>query len=125
MYTPSRLGYEPTREPYFLEELRLQLLLPVTPAYVECLRNLRSKKSCIWENFCSIDAMVNREWTQSGYELRHMTTRLSAHGFHFKLCKTKKFHEPGPECICETCENYCERYHVMLCKLRTESLTKL
>jgi hypothetical protein len=68
---------------------------------VECLGNLRSKKSCIWEDFYSTDAMVNREWMQSGYELRHMMTRLSLHGYHFKLWKTKNFHEPGPECICE------------------------
>jgi hypothetical protein len=117
MYTPSLLCYELTREPYFLEKLMLQLLLSTTPAYVECLRSLQSKKNCIWEDFYSTDVMVNREWTQSRYELRHMMTRLSVHGFHFKLCKTKKFHELEPECICERCENYCERCHVMFCKL--------
>jgi hypothetical protein len=60
-YTPSRLVYEPTREVPNVEELRLESLLPATPAYVELLQELQLKKAKIWEEFCTTDAMINRE----------------------------------------------------------------
>jgi hypothetical protein len=91
-----------------VEELRLESLLPATPAYVELLQELQVKKAKIWEEFYTTDAMINREWTQGGYELRHIMTRLSVHGFHHRLCQAKSFHEPGPECVCIRCGNNCE-----------------
>jgi hypothetical protein len=91
---------------------------------VELLQELQLKKAKIWEEFCTTDAMINREWTQGGYELRHIMTRLSVHGFHHRLCQAKSFHEAGPECVCIRCGNHCERYHVLSCSLRTESLTR-
>jgi hypothetical protein len=107
-YTPSRLVYELTREVPCVEELRLESLLPATPAYVELLQELQVKKAKIWEEFYTTDSMINREWTQGGYELRHVMTRLSVHGFHHRLCQAKSFHEPGPECVCIRCGNNCE-----------------
>jgi hypothetical protein len=121
-YTPSRLVYELTREVPYVQELRLESLLPSTPAYVELLQELQVKKAKIWEEFYTTDAMINRGWTQGGYELRHIMTRLSVHGFHHRLCQA--FHEPGPECVCIRCGNHCERYHVLSCSMRTESLTR-
>jgi hypothetical protein len=69
--TPSRLVYEVTREVSYVEELRLESLLPATPAYVELLQELQVKKAKIWDEFYTADAMkamTNREWTQGGYE---------------------------------------------------------
>jgi hypothetical protein len=57
-------------------------------------------------------------------ELRHIMTRLSVHEFHHRLYQARSFHEPGPECACIRSGNQCERYHVLSCSLRTESLTR-
>jgi hypothetical protein len=86
-YTPSRLVYDLTRELPYVEELRLESLLPATPAYVELLQELQVKKAKIWR-------------------------------------QAKYFHEPGPECIYIRCGNHCERYHILSCSLRTETLTR-
>lgn len=123
-FTPSRLVYELAREPFYIEELRLKLLLPATEAYKDLLQELHEKKGEIWEKFYVTDAMTSREWTEGGYELRHTVTRLAVHGFHHKLCNTKSFHDPGPQCICARCGEQCARYHVLDCKMRPESLVK-
>jgi hypothetical protein len=107
-----------------VEELRLELLLPATPAYVELLQEFQVKEAKICEEFYTTDAMTNREWMQGGYELRHIMTRLSVHGFHHRLCQAKSFHEPGPECVCIRCGNHCKRYHVWSCSLRTDFAMK-
>ena len=124
-YTPSRLVYVLAREPFYIEELRLKFLLPATPAYQDLLRELQEKKCKIWDDFFVTDAVTSREWTKGGYELRHTVTRLSVHGFHHKLCNIQRFHEPGPDCVCVRCGDQCERYHVLNCKRRSESLVKL
>jgi hypothetical protein len=90
-HTPSRLVYELTRAESHVEELRLESLLPAAPAYVELLQELQVKKAKIWETFHTTDAMTNREWLQGGHELRHIMTRLSAHGFHHRYAKLSPF----------------------------------
>ena len=122
-YTPSRLVYELTGELFFIEELRFQLLLPTTSAYEQLMEKLQSKKRDIWDDFYSTDAMIYDDWKRGGYDLRHVVTRFAVHGFHHKLCKTKGFHHPDPECICELCDKQCDRYHAMFCMCRHESLT--
>ena len=60
----------------------------------------------------------------TNYELRHLVTRMAVHGFHHKICATKYFHKPGPDCACELCDTPCARYHVLECKNRGRSLIK-
>lgn len=124
-YTPSRLVHVLTRETFLVEDLRLQHMLPATEVYIELLQELQAKRTEIWEEFYTTDAMINREWTRGGYELRHTVTRLAVHGFHHKMCNAVGFHEPGPECVCVRCEQLCTRYHAMECVLRLEPITQL
>ena len=119
-YTPSRLVYVLARESFCIEDIRSLHQLP----YQELLRDLQEKKNEIWADFYCTDAMIEREWTRSGYELRHVMTRFAVHGFHHRICATKNFHEVNKTCICELCGKACDRYHVALCKERTLTLTK-
>lgn len=123
-FSPSRLAYELARETFYIEDLRHQLLLPATEQYVTLRSELRSKKNQIWDDFYTTHAMTSHDWKRASYDLRHVTTRLAIHGFHFKLCKTKSYHDPNPMCICDLCECFCDRYHVLTCKQRKESLTQ-
>lgn len=122
-FAPSRAVYELTREPFLIEELRLTLYLPTTASYNIVLNELQRKKEDLWIDFYTTDAMTSEDWKQPNYELRHLVTRLAVHGFHHRLCETKAFHDPGPECVCERCGMACERYHVFKCKNRGKSLT--
>ena len=123
-YTPSRLVYVLARESFCIEDIRSLHQLPSTNPYQELLRDLQEKKNEIWADFYCTDAMIEREWTRSGYELRHVMTRFAVHGFHHRICATKTFHEVNEACICELCGKACDRYHVALCKERTLTLTK-
>lgn len=123
-YTRSRYVYVLARETFLVEDLRMQMLLPATPAYEELLRELREKRESLEESFYCTDAMVNKEWMQAEYELRHMMTRFAVHGFHHRVCARKSFHRASQECICTLCGEQCDTYHVMECKKRTVSLTQ-
>jgi len=79
------------------------MLLQHTPAYEELLRELQGKRDSIEESFYITDAMVNREWTQEVYDLRHVMTRFAIHGFHRRACSRKTFHQANQECICIMC----------------------
>ncbi|KAJ4435407.1 hypothetical protein ANN_18022 [Periplaneta americana] len=110
-YTLSRLVYELAKQPFYIEDLRHQLLLPSTAHYNTTLMELKEKKRHIWSDFYSTDAMSTTEWMQGGYDLRHIMTRLAVHGFHYMICQNKKFHQPDAECMCELCSELCDRYH--------------
>ena len=123
-YTPSRLVYVLARESFCIEDIRSLHLLPSTNPYQELLRDLQEKRNEIWADFYCTDAMIEREWTRSGYELRHVMTRFAVHGFHHRICAIKTFHEVNEACICELCRKPCDRYHVALCKERILTLSK-
>ena len=42
---------------------------------------MQGKRDSIKESFYITDAMVNREWTQEEYDLRHVMTSFAIHGF--------------------------------------------
>ncbi|KAJ4441932.1 hypothetical protein ANN_11795 [Periplaneta americana] len=83
--------------------LRHQLLLPSTAQYENLLQELRTKRSQIWSDFYTTEAMLSDEWKRPYYELRHTITRFAVHGFHFKICKTTGYHEPSAECVANSC----------------------
>ena len=123
-YALSRYAYVLARETFLVEDLRLQMLLPATPACEELLRELRKKRDSISESFYNTDAMVNTEWMRAEYELRHVVTRFAIHGFHHRICTTKSFHQACQECICVLCSEQCHIYHALECKKRSVSLIK-
>ncbi|KAJ4451621.1 hypothetical protein ANN_03090 [Periplaneta americana] len=88
-YTPSRLTYVLSKESFYIEDLRYQLLLTSTKAYDDLLQELKAKRAEICMEFYVTDAMMNTEWKKANYELRHVMTRFAVHGFHFKLCSVE------------------------------------
>ena len=66
--------------------------------------------------------MTYDNWKRRGYDLRHVVMRFAVNGFHYKLCKTKRFHQPESDCVFERCEKSCERYHAKHCADRHKSL---
>lgn len=123
-YSPTRLTYEMCRETMWIEDLRLELLLPATEAYKQIVKEHQMKKAEIWEEFYITDAMTKEDWKGPNYELRHFVTRYAAHGFHHLICKEKRHHDPGDECVCELCGKQCTRYHVEVCGKRIVSMKK-
>jgi len=124
-HTRSRLVYELAKETFFVEDLKTSLMLPTTTAYKDALRELNDKKMDIWEDFYTTEAMTNRKWTETNYQLRHVTNRIAVHGFYFKFCSEARFHEPSDECRCKLCSARCGRYHITECTARTSSMTEL
>lgn len=121
--TLSRLVYAIAKETFFLEDLRYDLQLPSTTAWNSVIQRRREKMAEIEEDFYASDAFLNRDWTGTNYELRHVVTRLSIHGFHHKICSLKLFHSATSECVCELCGRECGKYHIQWCKERTKSIT--
>ena len=116
--TPFRLVYVLARQSFYIEDLRHQLLLPSTEAYNLLIREREEKAREIWPDFYATDAMLYRDWTRAGYDLRHIVTRMAVHGFHHLLCKTETYHQPTDQCVCMLRERACDRYHVLVCVKR-------
>lgn len=123
-YSLSRLTYEMVKEPFYIEDLRLEMLLPSTTAYNELIEELQMKKNDIWMDFYTTEAMTNADWMEADYDLRHTVTRFAVHGFHHRICSVNGFHEPDGNCVCNLCGHRCDRYHVFNCAERKSSLTK-
>ena len=122
---PNRMVYMLARETFFLEDLRLKMLLPATEPYKEVIARRKQKEREIDSTFFATDAMVNREWTNSNQTQRYSIIGLSIHGFHHKICNNSKFHHPNEECTCKICKQKCEQYHFSICKARTQTLKEL
>ncbi|KAJ4431484.1 hypothetical protein ANN_20082 [Periplaneta americana] len=99
-YTPSRMVYMLARETPFLEDLRIRMMLTATEPYKDVAERRKQKEREIEKEFFATDAMTNREWTSSNQPQRHAIIGLATHGFHHKLCKTVKFHQPSDSCEC-------------------------
>ncbi|KAJ4449846.1 hypothetical protein ANN_01252 [Periplaneta americana] len=82
----QRLAYDLARETLLLEDLNTRLQLPATNAETKLRKIREEKRTEIWTDFYSTDAMTNRSWTGPNIKLRSVITRLAVHGFHHKLC---------------------------------------
>jgi hypothetical protein len=121
-FTASWLAYTMAREPFLVEELRNDLLLPSTDAFKTLMDKRRQKQDNIWWEFYSTEAMIDRDRKKSNYNLRHTTTRFATHGFHRKICQKSNYHTPKQNCICRLSDRPCERYHIVARKKRVLSL---
>lgn len=121
--SPTRIVYVLAKESFFIEDLRLELMLPSTGPYQAHLETRRRKQEDIDPDFYCTTAMTDRKWTETCQDQRHVVTRLAIHGFHHKICRTQRFHHPDDDCICSLCDRKCERYHIIMCGKRTKSIT--
>ncbi|KAJ4443117.1 hypothetical protein ANN_04767 [Periplaneta americana] len=94
---PSRLVYEMTRETFYVEDIRLQILLQSTQPYKDLLERREDKRRTIDPDFYATGAMVDRNWTKENQTQRHAITRFAIRGFHHKF-----YHEQF--CVCELCD---------------------
>ena len=108
---------------FFVEDLKTSIMLPMTTAYKDALRKLNNKKD-IWKDFYTTEAMTNRKWTETNYQLRHVINRIAVHGFHFKFCSEARVHENSDECRCKLCSAPRDRYHIIQCTARRRSMTE-
>ena len=61
-------------------------------------------------------AFDNQDWKRSNYPNRNYICRITAHGFHHKLCHLKHFHEIGSICKCKFCGSaISDKYHIYDC----------
>ena len=59
-------------------------------------------------------------WKRPNQRHRHCYTRMTAHGFHHKVCLNGNFHEPSNHCTCRKCDGTAnERLHVLRCAALT------
>jgi hypothetical protein len=80
------------------------------------------KQEEIWQDFYATEAMITDSWKKENQEIRHLVTRLAAHGFHTSVCINKKYHIPDSTCVCELCGGQCGRYHLQMCPKRVRIL---
>jgi hypothetical protein len=66
--------------------------------------------------------MLNRELVEPNYGVRHVVTCLAVHNFDHKVCYLKSFHIPNDNFMCNLWGVVCGRYHIMICKQRTQPL---
>ena len=59
-FTASRLAYAMAKETFLLEDLRLQHLMPTTPAMEEVSQEREAKERTIWPEFNATEAMIDR-----------------------------------------------------------------
>jgi hypothetical protein len=68
-HTRSKLVYKLAKETFFVQDLKTFLMLPMTTAYKDALRELNDKKQDVWERFYTTEAMTNRKWTETNYSM--------------------------------------------------------
>ena len=92
-YTPSHLAYEFTNETFYLEDQRLQVLLPSTAVYENVIKELKQKTQQIKSSFYTTTAMKFNEWGSANYDLRHAVARFAVH-------HRRNIHQPAETCMC-------------------------
>ena len=61
------------------------------------LEDRRQKSRNIDQELLNTPAMTSSEWKEANYLLRHLYTRVAAHGLHHRICATKGFHSPNED----------------------------
>jgi hypothetical protein len=122
--TRTRFTYSLVNCNLFVEELKHRFHLPDTPAYLKFYRERELELETLPRDFFTVDAFHNDEWKKPQFKLRHVYTRFACHGFHHLICKNKKYHIKTDKCVCELCENPCDRYHLRDCPNRVKSLVE-
>jgi Reverse transcriptase (RNA-dependent DNA polymerase) len=124
-FTKSRFVYELADTGLFIDDLRLKYSLPATENYNKFLFNQSHSSTEIDFKFYDTPAMVNQDWKKACFENRHVFTRHACHGFHYVLCRTKKYHASATDtCVCAKCEQQMDLYHFLDCTKHDMSLTE-
>jgi hypothetical protein len=84
-------------------------------AYQE--QRLRKIEMKIDQGFLLGPGFTCERWKKQKQKDRHFVMRMTVHGFHFKICMDKSYHDPRTGCICRHCSENIDqdRYHVLCC----------
>ena len=121
-WTRSRIVYHLSNTDFFIREIAAKYNLPHTPAYEAHIRERSEKAEDIDQSFLLTPAMNTDEWKNPNFPLRHVFTRMAAHGFHYRICNQKGFHHASNQCLCTLCNQTCGQYHLLNYTARRKSL---
>ena len=77
------------------------------------------------DGFSNGPAFHNTTWKKEKQKFRHIVTRTTVHGFHFRICQNEAYHSPNDSCVCKLCNMAAsDRYHIMTCTGRHVSLNQ-
>jgi hypothetical protein len=69
------------------------------------------------EAFVEGPAFQDQQWKRASQRHRHAYTRMTAHGFHHKICETPGYHDRSQTCRCRLCrESAVNRFHALTCE---------
>ena len=119
----NRITYILADTTFFMEDLMAAHNLVPTPQYTRFLEDRRQKSRNVHQGLLNTPAMTSNELKEANYLLRHLYTRVAAHGLHHRVCETKGFHSPNEGCQCTLCGGLCSMYHIVECTSRTVTLS--
>ena len=64
---------------------------------------MEREEAFVAANFYDGLEFLNDDWKRTFQIHRHKVTIMSAHGFNFKICCNKSYHEPTEECVYVMC----------------------
>jgi len=108
--------------PTLVNALKQRHNLPSTEAFTSYIDTLTAKMQSIPCEFYDTPAMTQQKWRSAMNNDRHVVTRHAMHGFHFKLCTNRAFHEATDECECSLCGGHASQYHLLQCSSRQHFL---
>ena len=110
--------------PLLTESLVMRGRVKLTEAYHRYINNVSNKLAEVDEDFFLSPAMNQSVWKDANYDKRHLVCRLSAHGFHHKVCFLN-CKEVSNACLCKFCFQQCHSLlHVLNCSyLKNKSLS--
>ncbi|KAJ4430322.1 hypothetical protein ANN_22535 [Periplaneta americana] len=113
-------------KPFFLEDIRHNLLLPATRPYNEVIARRKQERE-MDSNFFGGDTMVNREpgVDQQQPEAEAHNHQAAIYGYHHQMCTEDKYHHINEQCVCKMCNQKCELYHFSKCKKMSQTLNEL
>ena len=103
MYVIKQHTYTLAYTTFFIEDLMTAHNLVPTLQSTRILEDRRQKSRNEDQGLLDTPAITSSEWKETNYQLRHLYTRVAAHGLHHRIGATKGFHSPNEGCQCTLC----------------------
>jgi hypothetical protein len=121
-YSRNRIVYLVCGTPTLVEDLKTTFRLETTPAYERFLLEQEQKFTEIHPQLFDTPAMTTDAWKQTNRVTRHSVTRHAMHGYHHLICYNTTYHTADDDCICRLCGEECSQYHLLNCRMNSQSL---
>ena len=98
--------------------MELGELYTATPAYRAYMASVEEKLHGVDPDLFRSPAMVQDGWRGPRHKKRHLVCRLAVHGFHFKFCTIRHYHERNCDCVCRFCrQSAAKLLHALDCPI--------